>query len=505
MKSERIYDAITNVNSAYIDEASRPLTSKVVPTVKKWGRIAAVFAVIIIGISLIGRLGFSSSKNTSDMSTNTTGSGSSTESASNNDVNTTTDGASDFGTNASASYTSLSAPILPLTAENAGGITAERHVLLDYAPEMGSDYRSVWYEGVTDEYVLTNDTDVDIETVISYPFVRSIHSLLTDEEGVPIPYISIDGTGQETCMTVGGEFTEGEDYNVMDADVSSLLSEPVIVYELYDIDLGENPTDAVTVAISMNIDREKTGVLTYGFNGGRYDYEAGWIEYSFFARHVNDDQPIYLMVFGDDVSDISIQGYTDGSCDAGKECDATARYTSYTSTIGEMLTDACESYLSYFVRRSDITAWDDVLVSATVSHILQYVSEKDENGELYLVPNAGSFNMLEEIMTHTMAGDRTFWLSCPITIPAGESITVTAEYIKEPSYNFYGTGDTSALGYSLIAASGSRLSFTEITAEIVNFDGFEIEDQNFGFDTGSGITRVELNEKDNYYLNVKAR
>ncbi|MGI6526038.1 MAG: hypothetical protein ACOX25_01350 [Caldicoprobacterales bacterium] len=48
--------------------------------------------------------------------------------------------------------------------------------------------------------------------------------------------------------------------------------------------------------------------------------------------------------------------------------------------------------------------------------------------------------MVEDIISETNTLDRVFYLEFPITVPAGGSITITADMHKEPSYDFYCSG-----------------------------------------------------------------
>ena len=61
--------------------------------------------------------------------------------------------------------------------------------------------------------------------------------------------------------------------------------------------------DAATQAVSFTIDKSRTTVLTYGFNGAIRDEDAGWRQYDFCVPNgVRREAEIKLLVMlGDDI------------------------------------------------------------------------------------------------------------------------------------------------------------------------------------------------------------
>ena len=102
--------------------------------------------------------------------------------------------------------------------------------------------------------------------------------------------------------------------------------------------------------------------------------------------------------------------------------------------------------------------------------------------------------------------DRVFYLEAEITVPAGQSITLTAEMTKEASFDFYcaRTENQGVCGYDLVTNLGSNLACTAQTATLQDWGQIEIVRQNFGFDVEKGLKTVPLYpEQEHYYLEVR--
>ena len=60
-----------------------------------------------------------------------------------------------------------------------------------------------------------------------------------------------------------------------------------------------------------------------------------------------------------------------------------------------------------------------------------------------------------------------FWLEAEITVPAGSSVKLDAEFDKEPSLDFVcGAENRGISGYDLVTGLGSNLPFTGQTARL---------------------------------------
>lgn len=101
---------------------------------------------------------------------------------------------------------------------------------------------------------------------------------------------------------------------------------------------------------------------------------------------------------------------------------------------------------------------------------------------------AGSkINSDDELEKYSYTTDSIAYLGSDITVPAGGSVTVSAEMV--------GT----QLIYELATDLGSVIEFTEQKASISESNDIEIVDQNFGFDIDNDVYDVVLNLNEGYY------
>ena len=102
--------------------------------------------------------------------------------------------------------------------------------------------------------------------------------------------------------------------------------------------------------------------------------------------------------------------------------------------------------------------------------------------------------------------ERVLYLSFPVTVPAGGSVTVSASLWKAPSYDFgcSGSENVGLQGYDLATALGSNLVFTSQTAALTNAENIEIVPAEPGFDPANGVTEVILDlSEPHYYLEIR--
>lgn len=103
---------------------------------------------------------------------------------------------------------------------------------------------------------------------------------------------------------------------------------------------------------------------------------------------------------------------------------------------------------------------------------------------------------------------RVFYLEAEVTVPAGGSVRLTAETLKEGSCDYHcaHTENQGVYGYDMVTRLGSNLACTGQTAVLEDRGQIEIVRQNFGFDPERGVTLVELDpNQEQYYLEVKGR
>ena len=419
-------------------------------------------------------------------------------------------------------------------------VTASRHTTFTF--DGSSGIPAGRYDSgdlcITDSYSLTNDTERDVEVRILYPFSGCI----TDLSKI-LPVISLDGSEQETNMLVSaysGSFiswdgTTGiaanpqpinswEAYVELFSDGRYLersleetpnLDQLVTVYEFSNARV--NSTEAAvapTLAASFYLDESKTTVLTYMFNG--CEGNDGYMRQSFFIPEewrFSYGRSFYMLVLGDDIYDMDIQGYKNGGCYEGEELNGvTADVLRYEMSLGDILDVILSDFMEYYYDGHVIVTDDrryaepldmGVIYKATVDHMRDYGILSDNIAWRYTM-GMGFYDFLVDVI----ALDRVFYLTADITIPAGSTVEITVDMLKPGSYNFYGFGsdDMGVFGYDILTQLNDNLPFTEMTAELIGATSTDIIRQNFGFDPGNGVLDATLDlSVPHYYMETRNR
>ena len=539
-RSERLFEALGEISEEKIDEASPDdRTSQF--RWRRWTALAAVLVLVIgVGSYVLPRMG-GGSGNVGAGAGGAGADGASTFMSYAGPVFPLTLREADGAITAEREITLDFAPWVPVwwsnedEANSRPDLTeAERQEDLDFYnkhyPE-GGRWKSSTDIRVTDAYTLTNASREERTVSVLYPFAGNLSSL---EKARPV--LTVDGVELDTTLHAGqysGGFQgawEGwpsrrdnpgtlnldqpnswEDFRDSLEDggyLRSALGEwadlsgvPVTVYEFTD-PWGPEPDEKAgvpnpTIRVEFELDYERTGVLSYGFNGGMYDRENSRqgkqfsIPRDFWPESTK--WPRYLIVLGDDIRSLTTQGCVTGGWDDDPAIEAGVTIRRYESNLEKTLHTVAE-YALREEKDFDLAygLWKDWLLS--------YGVLSDDPMERY------RWGDIEPMDINIMS--RVFYLEAEVTVPARESVTLAAEMTREGSYDFCcaHTENRGVYGYDMVTKLGSNLSCTRQTAVLEDRGQIEIIRQNFGFDLENGIKRVELNpETEHYYLEVKGR
>lgn len=495
MKEKKLFDAITEVNDEFVEEALRvSLKKEKKISWKKWTAVAASFlAVLFIASSILQRFPIGGNAGSGGL----------------NEENP-------------HSYMSYAGPVFPikLAAEDAS-VTAERNVIYDFGKEGVAN--TPWNLWVDDQYILQNTSDTEKIITLRYPFVSSFNELERFT-----PEISVAGEVIETTFYAGGyigsvsenkkgtgeylepnnlsswedykELLENGNYEANAFGEGLELNQNVVIYEFSEFEAPDE-YDAATQALSFTIDPKKTNVLTYGFEGAEYE-EDGFRRFSFTV--LDRDEKKVMIVIGEDISDYTLQGYKNGACESKNELDSVSSVVNrYESTLGEVIEnlvdDFMEGYLDGYGLEGMQYLSKETIRKAVSQSLYRYGLQLEYSSDEY------QYSMLEDVFSDVAVMKRVMYLEFEVTIPAGECIQVEASMYKEPNYNYgYASKeDAWRYGYDMVTKLGSNLEFTGLTAEILNAVDIEIAGQNYGFDLENGITKVELDlDTEHYYLGI---
>lgn len=523
MQSEELLDLIGEIKEEHIQEAKAHKKRRL-PAWTKWAMgAAAACLVLVVSIPIFMPRAGSSAPGSDGEAPMTGGGGS--------------------GHEEGMAFMSYAGPVFPLTLmEEGSGLIAERTITWDFSTYGDNGTATEFWGGseggaiVRDGYRLTNLSEEDIAVTGVYPIAGDYQlmewpAITADGQEVAYEIISgsytggFRGAGDEHATSVNLEnLTSWEGYRDLLTDGSyfaeafaeaPVLDMPVILYELTNITDGDCGFDAATLAVHYRYDAGRTNIMTYGFNGGGEDPETGEGIRDFFIREGRrkpDEETKYLIVVGDDIEDIRLQGYQNGACEPGNEAEGpAASLTRRETTMGEVLKAIAQSRydeISGTEFDGDHNRYLNERIGFEMYYgdICKYFAEYGPMGEDPKERYSFEWGArLEDIVEETAYRERILYLTFPITIPAGDSVELTAEQFQPASFDFHCGGENVGIeGYDMVTGLGSNLTFLGQRAAIENYDAIEILRQNFGFDLANGVAEVALEMgKPHYYLEVR--
>ena len=544
MKSDELLDAIGEAKDEYVQDVRNAKVKKI-PGWAKWTSAIAACLVLTIGVSLFfGGMGGNAGAGGSgheDGSTFMSYAG---------PVFPLTLREENAAISAERTVTMDFEPWVPVWISNEEEAASRTNLTEEEKQDVIDTYNEWYPEGgryqssgkilVSDTYTLTNSSSEDQTISILYPFASSLNGLSENRPTITINEEAINtelhagsyaGTFQgawenwaETHENPGSlnlqyiESWEGYETLLSDGsyleralgDYPDLSHIPVIVYKFTDAWGPAEDDDAgipnPSMRIMFELDYDKTNVLSYGFHSGSNDRENGIMGRGFSIREEGErwyGNPYYLIVIGDDVQNMTSQGYVTGGWDTKNEVESGVTITRTESNLESALREAASFYYGEMTDVQNYVETDpeygfEMYYGLLKEHLLAYGVLSEKEIDRY------ASGWIEEL--DIVGVDRVFWLEAEITIPAGESVTLTAAFEKEPSFDFTcaDTANKGISGYDMVTALGSNLIFTQQTACLEDRGQIEIVRQNFGFDLENGIKEVKLDlTVPHYYLEVK--
>lgn len=522
MNREELFDAITRVRDGLVDEAAQaePARRRI-----NWRRFGAAAAAVALAAGLGAGVmswrsggfpnlsnGFGAAPPTHDDPGGGGGAG------------------HDEGT----VFMSYAGPVFPLVIPGGEKLTARREVTYDFA-RWGDELPWPYRLPTTDCYTLDNPTGEDKTVTLLYPFASSLGDLREDT-----PVLRLDGGEVEAALRVGGysggfqtapggesagllnldPLNSWEEYRDLLSDGSyleralgehrDLTDVPVTVYKFTNY-WGPERDEAKgipnpTIRAEFDLDYGKTTILSYGFHGASIDPDSGHMMQSFSIPRdfePENGDPFYLIVLGDDIANLTTQGYATGGADTRQTVEAGVDVERYATDLDSALRAAAE--LMY----RGCSWWSDWPEDERPDFELYFGLLKDDLASYGLIADSPveryDAGWLQEADVVWM--DRVFYLEAEVTIPAGGSVTVEAAMNKSASFDHYcgHTENQGVYGYDLVTRLGTNLEFVQQTARAVHTDGVEIVRQNYGFDWAGGVDTVTLDPAvEHYYLEVRA-
>lgn len=360
------------------------------------------------------------------------------------------------GKQEAANYTHYASPLLSLDLlEEQEDLSVERTLTVD------AQQRESNRVLVQDSYLLTNHSQQEQTLTLSYSMGSSFRK-------VELPQLLVNGeeNREEQQLRVSNSLTafcdDGENLslysNSWDRFVTALsaanwLDEDreftdvsILVYEIYDVSAPKTAPEAATVALQFRCD-EDTLIWNNNLNGLWQDGEERRYDVflSEWQRHPQQSKEIW--VFGDEVQDLTLQAYTDGSCEIPLD-GVSAKVRSYQSSLEEAVTRALGDYVqSQYPEVLEHLDMDSLCTAAL--QYLRYSPLGEEPQPRY--QNLQSWELFSDVL----AVERLFKLEQTVTIPAQSSIQVDIVLEKEPSWDM----ERREYGLEIAAGLGSTLHF----------------------------------------------
>ncbi len=409
-------------------------------------------------------------------------------------------------------YDGYSGPIMPLTTVSGGeDLTAERAVDFDFST-YGEEHDPTIYDPaevlVTDTYRLTNTTSEDKTVELAYPYV--IQPIM--ERGF-LPTITVEGQEVQPeiyfTMDTGRDFIRAEkfdDYKKLMAEkdyFASAMEEPVIedipvkAYHFTDITYngdrkGNIPFLTVTFTIpeGVNVWTRHFDVLKDGEGEDSYSL---W-----FRDDLDEKDQAWVFMADGDIENLTFGGNLGHNVTQNSALtDVTCEYEIVETTFADLMWKFAQEY-DHWAEDEDSTNHGLITPEILYRDTMKILGGNMGKGYDPLFGQA--VKNVEDKFYFTFMEPRLQYMVFPVTIPAGETLTVEAKYWKEASYFFSGT---SKEGYEIATQLDSNLTFTDLSATIRNTQWVEIQDQDLGFSPETGVTRVPMNlPSEQYYLMV---
>lgn len=494
---------------------------------KKLGGLAACLALVIVSLSLLkDRMPGSDSKPGMEVT-------------------------NEAPTDESGPFMQYEGPILPLILDSddyQADIKADRNLTFDFFTTNIGD-QSPKTVLLKDQYLIKN-TGPAKKIRLIYPFVSS-----ADDLTYSYPKIDQDGKALETKLSYGtysGDFvstaneidpaetlnlrdyTSWEDYQKVLNDRSYLKDAlspapdardiPVTVYSLSNSYYEEGPEDEnPTLVAGIEIDRDKSKVLSLGFDGfGKFDDgKEEFYQYAIPKKGENSyhGDKHYLIILGQDTPKLTIEGQSTGGWDGydgtssklrnnlkNAGADLEREEMSLDAALDLALSTLYDHYKEFQEsRQRDFAYWkmDDHEIS---SYSLSYEEFKD----LYIKELFATGALSEKPMMRYEDGNlelmdvtntkRIIFAEFEIEIGENQTSQITISSYKQGSYDFYGPrNDQGVFGYELVTSLDSSIELDKFETEIIDYGKLDIAEGNFAFDLEKNIRSLSLSKDIDHY------
>lgn len=449
-------------------------------------------------------------------------------------------------------------PILPLilgSHDYKNDIQANRKLTFDFFTTNIAD-QSPKRALLKDQYMIENKGPAK-KIKFFYPFVSSV-----DDLAYSCPTIDQDGNALQAKLHYGNytgdfvstaneidpaetlnlrDYMSWEDYQKALNDGSYLKEAldkipntkdiPVTVYSLSNSYYEENNEDEnPTLVAGIEIDRDKSKVISLGFDGfGKFD--DGKEEFYQYSIPKKDEKAIYgdkryLIILGQDTPRVKIEAQSTGGWDGYEDkssklrnnlknagADLKRQEMSLDEALDLTLPILFEGYKENQSSREKSIAYWKIDNGNIPSYNLSY----EEYKALYIKELYATGVMSEKPMMRYENGNldlmdvtntqRIIFAEFEIDLGENQRSQITINSYKQGSYDFYGKRNEKQIyGYDLLTRINSAIDLDKFETQITDYDKLTIGEGNLAFDLEKNIKSLSLSkDPEHYYMEVRGK
>lgn len=410
----------------------------------------------------------------------------------------------------SKDFNSYTGPVLPMTSLNgAEGVEVTRAVDFDFSPYSGGKsytHRAKGAAEITDTYILSNATRETRQLHLVYAFQGSFV-----DEPEEFPTITVDGAEiqpklypsvdpeEKLYHTTSFEARKQKllktDYLGIAMDQPEALDIPATAYHFTDLAYNDEKMATypmLTLCFSLD---ENTDLwcMSYASAPTKED-----------GKHMLmfrvDEGEAWLFTTGGSLQDLETGGNTGYNLGKDTATDGvTYKLETFETTLYDAIWRMAEEYDHWAIEGQETDPNPGCVTPEILAEGAIKRSIADGHADF------SAFKYISGLFYEVITERRMMYLVFPVTLEVGQSITVEASYVQEPSSDSGGPKEYRE-GFDLATKLGSDLNFTYLSSSLSHTDPIELGEQNFGFDLENGITEVTLDlNVERYYLEIKVK
>lgn len=461
-------------------------------------------------------------------------------------------------TDEAESFMKYEGPILPLilgSSDYKDDLNASRKLTFDFFTTNVAD-QSPKTALLKDQYIIENKGPAK-KIKVFYPFVSSANDLaysnpIIDQDGNVLQAKLHYGNYTGDFVSTANEIDPAETLNLRDymswKDYQKSLNNgsylkdalgqapdtkdiPVTVYSLTNSHYEESSkAENPTLVAGIEIDRNKSNVLSLGFDGfGKFDDDKE--EFYQYSIPKKGEKAIYgdkhyLLILGQDTPKVKIEAQRTGGWDGYEDkssklrnnlknagADLKRQEMSLDKALDLTLPLLYEGYKENQASREKDSAYWKVDNGNIPSYTLSYdeykalyIKELFATGALSQKPMMRYENGNLDLMDVTNT-QRIIFAEFEIDLGANQTSQITIKSYKQGSYDFYGErSEQKIYGYDLLTRIGSSIDLDKFETEIIDYDKIDIWEGNFVFDLEKNIKSLSLSkDQDHYYMEVREK